>query len=139
MTIVFDAGALIAAERNDSRLATLIHAALKTRTPILIPTVVIAETWRGSKTHPRIASALKVATAEPELSSALAREVGALIAAAGSIGIVDATVTALAAAHLPATVVTSDANDIAQFASATGRTYSLEDRGRATEITIFPV
>jgi len=139
VTIIFDAGALIAAERNDSRLATLIHAAFKTRTPILIPTVVIAETWRGSKKHPRIASVLKAATAEPELSSTLAREVGALIAAAGCVGIVDATVTALAAAHLPATVVTSDPNDIQQFASATGRTCSLEDRGRTTEITIFPV
>ena len=139
MTIIFDAGALIAAERNDSRLATLIHAALKTRTPILIPTVVIAEIWRASKTHPRIASALKVASAETGLSSALAREVGALIAAAGGAGIVDATVTAIAAAHLPATIVTSDPDDIQRFASATGRTCSLEDRGRPSEITIFPV
>ncbi len=89
----------------------MIHAALETRTPILIPTVVIAETWRGSRTHPRIARALKAATAEPELSSTLAREAGALIAASGGIGIVDATVTALAAANPPATVVTSDPNE----------------------------
>ncbi len=139
MTIIFDSGALIAAERNDSRLATLIHAAIATRTPILIPTVVLAETWRGANTHPRIARALKVASGEPALTSALAREVGALMAVAGGIGIVDATVTALAAAHVPATVVTSDPRDIEQFAAATGRTHSFDDESRATDITIFPI
>jgi predicted nucleic acid-binding protein len=137
VTIIFDSGALIAAERNNSRFATLLSAATKNRTPILIPTAVIAETWRGPKSSPRLARAINVASAEPGLSSELARRVGALIAAAGVAGIVDATVVALAAEHLPATIVTSDPNDIRKFASVTGHTYSLEEERRTTDITIF--
>jgi hypothetical protein len=139
VTIVFDSGALIAAERNDKRFVSLIHAATQKRTPIFIPTAVIAETWRGPKTHPHIARAIELADREPELTSSLARLVGALGSTVPLGGIVDATVTAIAGTHVPAMVVTSDPGNIGLLSAAAGRTHSLFEDDSDTDIVIFCV
>jgi predicted nucleic acid-binding protein len=110
--IILDSGAIIASENNDPTLAALIKAARKNRTPILVPATVVAETWRGPSTRPRTASLLGSVDGFPELNEQSARHVGALLAISKTAAIVDGNVVAIAIAQPPATIVTSDVNDI---------------------------
>jgi predicted nucleic acid-binding protein len=110
--IILDSGAIIASENNDPTLAALLKAARKNRTPILVPATVVAETWRGPSTHPRTASLFGSVDSFPELNEKSARQVGALLAISKTAAIVDGNVVAIAIAQPPATIVTSDVNDI---------------------------
>jgi hypothetical protein len=110
--IILDSGAIIASENNDPTLAALLKAARKNRTPILVPATVVAETWRGPSTHPRTASLFGSVDGFPELNEKSARQVGALLAISKTAAIVDGNVVAIAIALPPATIVTSDVNDI---------------------------
>jgi hypothetical protein len=110
--IILDSGAIIASEHNDPILAALLKAARKNRTPILVPATVVAETWRGPSTHPRTASLFGSVDSFPELNEHSARQVGTLLAISKTAAIVDGSVVAIAIARLPATIVTSDVNDI---------------------------
>jgi len=110
--IILDSGAIIASENNDPTLAALLKAARKNRTPILVPATVVAETWRGPSTHPRTASLFGSVDGFPELNEQSARQVGALLAISKTAAIVDGNVVAIAIAQSPATIVTSDVNDI---------------------------
>jgi hypothetical protein len=110
--IILDSGAIIASENNDPTLAALLKAARKNRTPILLPATVVAETWRGPSTHPRTASLFGSVDGLPELNEKSARQVGALLAISKTAAIVDGNVVAIAIAQPPATIVTSDVNDI---------------------------
>jgi hypothetical protein len=110
--IILDSGAIIASENNDPVLAALLKAAQKNRTPILVPATVVAETWRGPSTHPRTASLFGSVDGFPELNENSARQVGALLAISKTAAIVDGNVVAIAIAQPPATIVTSDVNDI---------------------------
>lgn len=112
MRIILDSGAIIASENNDPTLAALLKAARKNRTPILLPATVVAETWRGPSTHPRTASLFGSVDGLPELNEKSARQVGALLAISKTAAIVDGNVVAIAIAQPPATIVTSDVNDI---------------------------
>lgn len=112
MRIILDSGAIIASENNDPTLAALLKAARKNRTPILVPATVVAETWRGTSTHPRAASLFGSIDGFPELNENSARQVGALLALSKTAAIVDGNVVAIAIARPPATIVTSDMNDI---------------------------
>lgn len=112
MRIILDSGAIIASENNDPTLAALLKAARKNRTPILVPATVVAETWRGPSTHPRAASLFGSVDGFPELNEKSARPVGALLAISKTAAIVDGNVVAIAIAQPPATIVTSDVNDI---------------------------
>jgi hypothetical protein len=110
--IILDSGAIIASENNDPTLAALLKAARKNRTPILVPATVVAETWRGPSTHPRTASLFGSVDGFPELNEKSARQVGAWLAISKTAAIVDGNVVAIAIAQPPATIVTSDVNDI---------------------------
>jgi hypothetical protein len=110
--IILDSGAIIASENNDPTLAALLKAARKNRTPILVPASVVAETWRGPSTHPRTASLFGSVDGFPELNENSARQVGALLTISKTAAIVDGNVVAIAIAQPPATIVTSDVNDI---------------------------
>lgn len=112
MRIILDSGAIIASENNDPTLAALLKAARKNRTPILVPATVVAETWRGPSTHPRTASLFGSVDGFPELNEKGARQVGALLTISKTAAIVDGNVVAIAIAQPPATIVTSDVNDI---------------------------
>jgi predicted nucleic acid-binding protein len=110
--IILDSGAIIASERNDPTLAAIIKAARKNRTPILVPATVVAETWRGASTHARTAHLFGSIDGFPELNEQSARHVGALLAISKTAAIVDGNVVAIAIALRPATIVTSDVQDI---------------------------
>jgi hypothetical protein len=110
--VILDSGAIIASENNDPTLAALLKAARKNRTPILVPATVVAETWRGARAHPRTPSLFGSVDGFPDLNEKSARQVGALLAISKTAAIVDGNVVAIAIAQPPATIVTSDVNDI---------------------------
>lgn len=125
MRIILDSGAIIASENNDPTLAALLKAARKIRTPILVPATVVAETWRGPSTHPRTASLFGSVDGFPELNEKNARQVGTLLATSKTAAIVDGNVVALAIAQPPATIVTSDVNDITHLLRSAKIPYAL--------------
>jgi predicted nucleic acid-binding protein len=110
--IILDSGAIIASERNDPTMAAILKAARKNRTPILVPATVVAETWRGPRAHARTAHLLGSVDGFPELNEQNARQVGGLLALSKTAAIVDGNVVAVAIALRPATIVTSDVNDV---------------------------
>jgi hypothetical protein len=113
-TIVLDAGAVLAAERDDRRFGELWQRALARDATILMPSTVVAETWRGSKTNPRIARLFPAIDQVPQLDLVAAKSVGSLLArrGAGRGHVIDAHVADVALANQPALVVTSDPEDI---------------------------
>jgi len=123
--IILDSGAIIASENNDPTLAALLKAARKNRTPILVPATVVAETWRGPSTHPRTASLFGSVDGFPELNEQSARRVGALLAISKTAAIVDGNVVSIAIAQSPATIVTSDVNDITHLLQSAKVTHAL--------------
>ncbi|GAC1541090.1 MAG: hypothetical protein NVS2B17_18070 [Candidatus Velthaea sp.] len=112
MTIVLDSGAIIASERNDPRFTAIIAAARKKRTPILVPTTVLAETWRASSTNALAAKLIGSVDEFPELTFVTAQRTGALLARSRTAAIVDGHVVEVAIRMRPATIVTSDPKDI---------------------------
>jgi hypothetical protein len=126
MGITYDAGALVAAERNDRRMWAL-HAGLLAEEVIpTVPAPVLAQVWNGG--GPRqagLARLLAMCSTEP-LSEEQARRVGALAARARHPDVVDATVVEGAARRCDA-VVTSDRGDLERIANAAGVSLLFED------------
>jgi predicted nucleic acid-binding protein len=110
--VVLDTGALIAFERNDCRVRTLIELAIAHRAALHVPAGVIVQTWRDGRKQARIARLLgSGSVAVTPLDDDEARAVGALCRTTGASDVVDASVALLARRHT-ARVVTSDPGDI---------------------------
>lgn len=104
----FDTGALIALERGDQRMRIVLKLARTDGIPIVVPTVVLGEWWRG-RTRVR-ATILASVVVEP-LTEALAKLAGEALAALRSATFVDAVVMA-SAAQRGDVVYTSDQGDL---------------------------
>lgn len=139
MNIVLDSGAIIASENNDPTLAAILKGARKSRTPIVVPATVVAETWRGPSTHARAAHLFGSVDAFPELTEQSARRVGALLALSKTAAIVDANVVAIAIALRPATIVTSDVNDITHLLASAKISHALSDTRGSTSADVVIV
>lgn len=115
--ITYDAGALIAAERDD-RLIWLLHRrALDRGIRPTVPAGVLGQAWRGGP-QARLSLLLKGCHIEP-LDERRARIAGRACARAGTADVVDAVVAAGAVARHDL-VVTSDPDDIEHLATALG-------------------
>jgi hypothetical protein len=114
--LVYDAGALIAAERGSPDLLALHDEALRQGVAPMVPAAVLGQVWRGSPRQARL-SRLLVGCQVVPLDEATARAGGVLCGKAGTSDIVDATVIVLAARH-HAGAVTSDPEDLAHLAAA---------------------
>ncbi len=116
--VTYDAGALIAAER-DSESVWMLHRELLARDqrPTLT-TAVLGQVWRGGP-QARLSRLLLGCRIEP-LTESQARSAGAALAASDSSDLVDAAVvvTALVRDDL---IVTSDPDDLRRIAAALGR------------------
>lgn len=116
--VTYDAGALIAAER-DSESVWVLHRELLARDerPTLT-TAVLGQVWRGGP-QTRLSRLLLGCRVEP-LTESQARVAGAALAASDSSDLVDAAVvvTALVRDDL---IVTSDPDDLRRIAAALGR------------------
>jgi rRNA-processing protein FCF1 len=115
--IVYDTGALLAAERTDVRMWGLHKDALLGQVRPIVPSVVLAQAWRGGP-QPNLSRLLKGCVIEAVAENA-AREIGKLLAANSSSDVVDAAVV-ISAAKRGDLVVTSDPDDLAALATAFG-------------------
>ena len=107
--ITLDTGALIALDDRGYRILRLVGAATAAGERITVPTVVLAEWWRGTPSR-RMREFLAGAVLEP-LEPRLARIAGEAIAAIKGSTVVDAIVMA-SAAQRGDTVFTSDVEDL---------------------------
>lgn len=106
-----DAGALIAIERGDHNVLTLVERARKHAAVHVVPEV-IAQVWRGGQRQARLAGFLGADdVVHTEMTPELARLVGAMCAASGHHDIVDVFVVLEARLH-GNVVVTADADDL---------------------------
>ena len=95
--ITYDTGALIGADRDDRRVWALHRRALERGVSPTVPAGVLGEAWRGGP-QPELSRLLAGCQME-ELSEALARSAGALLALANRSDLIDATVVVGAVAR----------------------------------------
>jgi hypothetical protein len=112
VSLVLDAGALIAVERADRETAAVIEVARQEHRRVVVPAGVVAQVWRGGRRQARLARLLNARDVFVEpLSDAGARAAGILCGEAGATDVIDASVV-LAARRHHATVVSSDRDDL---------------------------
>lgn len=125
LQLVYDTGALIAAERDDRRMWALHARALQRGLRPIVPAGCVVEAWRGSKQR-SLVRLLDGCEIEP-LGDEVARRAGALRRnLPGDVGAIDATVVETAV-RKRAAVVTSDRPDIQQLATAARRRLQIID------------
>ncbi|MBA3391801.1 MAG: PIN domain-containing protein [Deltaproteobacteria bacterium] len=114
-SLVLDAGALIAFERNERRLVTLLARALERELALVVPAGVVGQTWRDGRRQARLARLLATDEVEVEpLDDARARAAGQLCGVKGTSDVIDASVV-LCARSRGSRIVTSDPVDLARL------------------------
>ena len=114
--ITFDAGGLIALDRNDRRVLTLIARATQRGMRITIPATALAQAIRNPARQARLSRLIRQAGTDLiPLDGPDATAVGLLLARTGTADIVDAHV-AICAQRAGQAVVTSDADDLRRIA-----------------------
>ena len=112
--LTLDAGALIAADKNDRRFWAFWKERVRRRVPVVVPAAVVAQVWRGPE-NARMAAVLNGCRIEP-LSEAGARAVGELCGRSSSSDVIDANVV-LSSSVRADDVLTSDPGDLERIAS----------------------
>jgi predicted nucleic acid-binding protein len=114
--ITFDAGALIALDRNDRRVLTLVARASERGMRITVPATALAQAIRNPARQARLSKLIRQACVDLiALDGPDATTVGLLLARTGGSDIVDAHVVVRAQRSGQA-VVTSDAGDLRRIA-----------------------
>ena len=118
MTLVLDAGALVAVERAKREVVALIkHELMAGRSPVT-HAGIIGQVWRGGAGRgARVAQLLRGLDVRP-LDSALGRRAGLLLGKARLADVIDAALALFAADG--DTILTSDPGDIAPLVRAAG-------------------
>ncbi len=115
--VVLDAGALIAFERNDRKVRTLVELALTHGGELHVPGGVVAQVWRDGSRQARLARLIGSGLVRVQpLDCEEAQATGALCGHTGARDVVDASVALLARRH-GAAVVTSDPEDLRRIDS----------------------
>lgn len=110
--ITFDAGGLIALDRNDRRVIALIARATERGARITIPTTALAQAMRSPARQARLSRLIRQAETDVmALNGPDATAVGLLLARTATADIVDAHVV-VCARRAGQAVVTSDARDL---------------------------
>jgi hypothetical protein len=120
---LYDAGALIALDRNDRRMWARHQVAVDEDRDVHVPAVVVGQVWRDPRRQVSLARFLAGCRVEA-IGLETSKAAGILCGRAGSSDVVDApvveaTVVVMAAA-LGATIWTSDPGDIQLLAGHTG-------------------
>jgi hypothetical protein len=117
MSVVLDAGALVAIERGRRDVLALLKSEWREgRTPVTHGGV-LGQVWRGGARQARLATAL-AGLHVAALDDTLGRRSGELLGRARRADVVDAAVVALATDG--DSILTSDPKDIARLAAAAG-------------------
>jgi hypothetical protein len=112
---LYDAGALIAIDRNDRRMWARYQVALDDGRDIRVPAVVVGQAWRDSRRQVRLGKFLVSCHVDP-VGLETAKAAGILCGRAGTSDVVDATVV-VTAATTGAAIWTSDPEDIRALAN----------------------
>ena len=115
--VVYDAGALVAAERNDRRFWLGHRIRLEAGDVPIVPAPVVAQVSRSPRQAQlrRLLRGCEVLA----LDEPTAHAVGQLLGRSGTADIVDAAIVVVAMAQR-AEIVTADRNDISQLAASAG-------------------
>jgi len=121
MSIVLDAGALIALDRGDREVLSRLQIAFKTGDEVQVPAGVIGQVWRDPNLHVLLSRTLRRCDEVP-LDGALARSSGRLCGQTGTSDVIDASVAVAVAEsrHRDNRVIllTSDPADVRTLLSA---------------------
>jgi hypothetical protein len=110
--VTFDAGALIALDRNDRRVIVLLARARETAARITVPATAFSQAIRQPDRQARLARLVRQPTTDVvSLDRVDATHVGRLLAASGTADVVDAHVV-VCAKRADQQVVTSDPSDL---------------------------
>jgi hypothetical protein len=118
LTLVLDAAALIAVDRNERSMWARLKAAHIAGDVPVTHAGVLGQVWRGGARQATLARAVRGVDVRP-LDAALGRASGELLAAAGMADVIDAAVVLLA--RDGDDIVTSDREDLEVLAAAAGR------------------
>ena len=115
--VVYDAGALVAAERNDRRFWLGHRIRLEAGVVPIVPAPVVAQVSRSARQAQlrRLLRGCEVLA----LDEPTAHAVGRLLGRSGTADIVDATVVVVAMTQ-QAEIVTADQSDISRLAASAG-------------------
>ncbi len=119
MSLILDAGAFVALERNERPMWRRLKATLVAGEPPVTHGAVVAQVWRsGTGRQALLARALRATEIVP-VDEGLGRRAGVLLARSALDDAIDAAVAALAG-HGD-TIVTSDPDDLAALVDASGQ------------------
>ncbi len=119
MTLVLDAGGLVALERGDTAMWERLKVARRSGVPMVTHGGVVAQVWRsGSGRQVRLAMAMFSIKVTP-LDADLGRRAGSLLGRAGTTDVIDAALALLA--QDDDVIVTSDRDDIGALVDTLGR------------------
>jgi hypothetical protein len=123
--LLYDSGALIAADRDDRRIWAIHTRALQRGVRPIVPAGCLVEAWHGTR-QANLARLLDGCEVEP-LDELRGKRSGAMrVGVLGSVSAVDATVVE-AGIRRGAAIVTSDRTDIASLAAGANRRVSVID------------
>lgn len=110
--LTFDAGGLIALDRNNRTVVVLLARAAETRARVTIPATALAQAIRRPERQARLARLVRQPTTDViDLDRVDATSVGRLLAGSGTADVVDAHVI-ICARRRGQRVVTSDPEDL---------------------------
>ncbi len=110
--LTFDAGGLIALDRNDRRVIVLLARAAESKIPVTVPASALAQAIRRPERQVRLARLIRQPTTlVADLDRVDATSIGRLLAASGTSDVVDAHVV-ISARRARQRVVTSDPEDL---------------------------
>jgi hypothetical protein len=114
--IAFDAGGLIALDRNDRRVIALVARTAELGMRITIPATALAQAMRNPSKQARLARVIRQAQTDlVALDGPDATAVGLLLGRTGTVDIADAHV-ALCAERAGQALITSDPDDLRRIA-----------------------
>ncbi len=116
--IILDSGAVIALAADNPRMRQFVERAIRQRTTVVIPAVVVTETTRGGPRDTRVNRVIKNVGHVTPVTEEIAREAGRLLGSPGApTATVDALVVAEAGRGDAAVIVTGDVQDITALAA----------------------
>ena len=119
MTVVLDAGALVAVERGDRDVVAIIERERRAGRMPRTHGGVVGQVWRGAGPRQAVLARLLAGVDVVPLDEDFGRRAGVLLARSGARDVIDAAVVLLAAADLDE-ILTSDPRDIAALVAAAG-------------------
>ena len=110
--VTFDAGGLIALDRNDRRVVVLLARARETGARVTVPASALAQAIRRPERQARLSRLIRQPTSDViDLGRIDATSIGRLLAASGTSDITDAHVV-ICARRADQPVITSDPGDL---------------------------